>query len=177
MRMVPRNASLKSSVRKCFTKRGRSVDPFCGSHCTAWPLRSAIEVNVPHSCAMRLGFEVPSRAARPETAEPENITQASNAVSRSERVAAVDMPVILPTKPKDDLMQSKPKVPRLRRIAERRQFCFARDDNFIRVEQINSGRQNQSENFPGQYICLDLCFDACRGRKVIPRGTFFADFD
>src|SRR5882724_6588177 len=92
MRMVPRNPSLKSAVRKCFTKRGRSVDPFCGSHCTAWPLRSAIEVNVPHSCAMRFGFEVACRAARPETAEPENRRHASNGISRSERMVAVDMP-------------------------------------------------------------------------------------
>jgi len=92
MRIVPRNPTLNSAVRKCFTKRGRSVDPFCGSHSTAWPLRPAIEVKVPHSCAVRLGFEVPCRAAWPETVEAESKRHANNGISRSERTVVVAMP-------------------------------------------------------------------------------------
>src|SRR5947208_111432 len=56
MRTVPRNASLSPVLPRCSTKLGRSTDPACGSQSTAFPLRPAMEVNVPHSWAVRSGF-------------------------------------------------------------------------------------------------------------------------
>src|SRR5882724_1620838 len=52
MRTVPRSPSLNPALRKCSTKPGKSVEPVSGDHSTAWPCSPAIEVNVPHSCAV-----------------------------------------------------------------------------------------------------------------------------
>src|SRR3984957_15874346 len=46
---VPLRLPLKLASRRCSTKSGRSVDPFCGSHFMAWPSLPAMEVKVPHS--------------------------------------------------------------------------------------------------------------------------------
>src|SRR5713226_7095292 len=53
---VPRKPPLKLVLRKCFTNPGRSVEPDNGSHSAAWPSFPAIEVNVPHSCAVTPGL-------------------------------------------------------------------------------------------------------------------------
>ena len=54
MRTVPRKPSLKPAFRKCSTKAGRSVDPVSGVHWAALPVLSAMDVKVPHSCAVSL---------------------------------------------------------------------------------------------------------------------------
>src|SRR5712691_10948245 len=56
IRTVPRKPPLKLVLRKCFTNPGRSVEPDNGSHSAAWPSFPAIEVNVPHSCAVKPGL-------------------------------------------------------------------------------------------------------------------------
>src|ERR1700687_4551335 len=53
MRIVPPRPTLKPVPRKCLTKLGRSLGLFKGSHSTAWPVSPAIDVKVPHSCAIR----------------------------------------------------------------------------------------------------------------------------
>src|SRR6266851_4241714 len=53
MRIVPPSPTLKPVPRKCSTKFGRSLGLFKGSHSTAWPVSPAIDVKVPHSCAIR----------------------------------------------------------------------------------------------------------------------------
>src|ERR1700694_5166903 len=55
MRTVPLSPTLKLAPRKCSTNPGRSVDPVSGSHRTACPSPPAMDVNVPHSCAVRPG--------------------------------------------------------------------------------------------------------------------------
>src|SRR6266481_7197162 len=52
MRTVPRSPSLNPALRKCSTNSGKSVEPVSGDHSTACPFSPAIEVNVPHSCAV-----------------------------------------------------------------------------------------------------------------------------
>src|SRR6266436_1157409 len=52
MRTVPRSPSLNPALRKCSTNPGKSVEPVSGDHSTACPFSPAIEVNVPHSCAV-----------------------------------------------------------------------------------------------------------------------------
>src|SRR5246500_5880111 len=56
MRIVPPKPTLKPVPRKCSTKPGKSPGLFSGSHSTAWPVSPAMEVNVPHSCAIRPGL-------------------------------------------------------------------------------------------------------------------------
>src|ERR1700674_4973582 len=55
MRTVPLSPNLKLAPRKYSTNPGRSVDPVSGSHRTACPSLPAMDVNVPHSCAVRPG--------------------------------------------------------------------------------------------------------------------------
>src|SRR6266481_3983425 len=52
MRTVPRSPTLNRALGKCSTNFGKSVDPVSGDHSTACPFSPAIEVNVPHSCAV-----------------------------------------------------------------------------------------------------------------------------
>src|SRR5438874_252417 len=79
----------------------------------------------------------------------------------------------LPGFMRDERVQSKPKVPRRRRIAKAGRSASLGMNNFIRVETNQLGSTKSSENFPEQSICLDLCFDASRGKKVILRGRFW----
>src|SRR5437899_68607 len=63
MRTVPRSPSLNPALRKCSTNPGKSVEPVSGDHSTACPFSPAMEVNVPHSCAVNpektAGFSEP----------------------------------------------------------------------------------------------------------------------
>jgi hypothetical protein len=43
---------LNPALRKRSTNPGKSVEPVSGDHSTACPFSPAIEVNVPHSCAV-----------------------------------------------------------------------------------------------------------------------------
>src|SRR5882724_11707486 len=52
MRTVARSPSLNPALRKCSTNPGKSVEPVCGDHSTASPCSPAIEVKVPHPCAV-----------------------------------------------------------------------------------------------------------------------------
>src|SRR5215510_7335291 len=65
MRTVPRRLTLNPAYPKCSTKEGKSFavatsgdcghTPVSGNHSTARPSLPAIDVNVPHSCAIRSG--------------------------------------------------------------------------------------------------------------------------
>src|ERR1700722_15197401 len=99
MRIVPLNPTLKSAVRKCSTKRGRSL-PFRGNQRTAWPFRPAMEVNVPHSWAVRLESAEFWRAGGLLPKGPEKARQVREALrtqtlksrERTARVAMENLP-------------------------------------------------------------------------------------
>src|SRR5215510_1785576 len=65
MRTVPRRLTLNPAYPKCSTNEGKSFavatsghcghTPVNGNHSTARPSLPAIDVNVPHSCAIRSG--------------------------------------------------------------------------------------------------------------------------